>query len=52
MDSCKLMNDIYDLEFEMVNQPVDKDSTLNDTITSSCDLVGTNTIGHAINIKV
>ncbi|PWA91699.1 hypothetical protein CTI12_AA088890 [Artemisia annua] len=45
--------DLYDLEFEMVNRPVDKDLTLNDTITSSCDLVGTNnTIGHAINRKM
>lgn len=44
--------DLYDLEFEMVNQPVDNDSTLNDTITSACDPVGTNTIGHAINRKV
>ncbi|PWA83707.1 hypothetical protein CTI12_AA165090 [Artemisia annua] len=44
--------DLYDLEFEMVNKPVEKDSTLNDTITSSCDLVGTNAIGRAINIKM
>lgn len=52
MDSCKPISDKNELEFEMVNHPGNQDSTtLNDTITSSTELIDT-TIEDATNNKV
>ncbi|GKC07551.1 hypothetical protein Tco_0999161, partial [Tanacetum coccineum] len=54
MDSCKPMTDndnSNDTGFEMVHRPVDDFTTLSNSVTISCDLVGS-TIEHAINRKM